>query len=112
MAQTGNIYKPGNAPRLFTVITQLQSDGSLQPIDVSPLFIQITSPDGTVQTAPTIVHDGTGLYHADFVIPLTAGPPKGSNPVTWWYRYWTTSSTPSLNGLDETPFLVAPLATV
>jgi uncharacterized protein YfaS (alpha-2-macroglobulin family) len=96
-----NTYKPGQSIRLSVTITQL---GVLT--NVSPLYVEVVASDGTEQSTPTIVNDSAGAYHADFAIPLTA---RGSDSP-WWYRFWTTNATPSLNGLGENPFLVKPLA--
>lgn len=94
-----NSYKPGESVRLLAQADQLGS-----PVNVSPLFVLVHSPDGVPQVTPAILNDATGTYHADFAVPL------GAIPGTWIYRWWTTSVTPGLNALAEAAFIVQPLA--
>lgn len=96
-------YFPGQSVRLIVKITQLQMDGSYAPANASPLTIEIQSSDGTPQTAPAIVNDVTGTYHADFAIPILGK--RGNWNVIWR----TTSATPALNALQPTSFQVLPL---
>lgn len=98
-----NLYDPGNTARIKVSITQLQADGTYQPVNVSPLTITVVSADGSQQTAPAIVNDATGAYHADFPIPVTGRAGR------WPYRWQTTSATPGLNGLGPGAFSVRSL---
>ena len=64
--------------------------------------LTVHSPDGLFYT-PTVVSDGTGLYHADFSIPVTA--PAG----TWHYRWRSVGADPTNTGNRDDSFQVIPL---
>jgi hypothetical protein len=94
---TLNIYKPGASATFSTTASIL---GVL--VDVPGLVLTIHGPGGEFLT-PSIVHDSTGKYHADVVIPLTG------RPGTWSYRWYAAGAGPSTSGLGEAQFVVQAL---
>jgi hypothetical protein len=61
---TTNRYTVGTLVRIKGSITTVEGSTPIDPTDIS---LELELPDGTlVDLTPGIVHDGTGLYHADY----------------------------------------------
>ena len=92
-----NSYKPGQCvhfPVTDTVIAQLT--------DPSLLVLTIHPPTGP-NVIPTVTRASTGIYYADYVLPMNA--PVG----LWSYRWQATGLPPAMNGLVEDAFNVVAL---
>ncbi|UBU10032.1 hypothetical protein [Nonomuraea gerenzanensis] len=85
-------YAFGAGVRLDTTVTNTSGT----PADPVSIEVSILLPDGTVSGPHTPVHDGTGLYHYDY-LPAQAG------------RYIARWVTATPTGADEEAFDVAPL---
>lgn len=92
-----NAYKPGQSVRSSMSAYSL---GIL--VDAAVLTVTILYPDGSTPTVTSAV-DGTGLYHADFVVPVTMGP--GIAVVRWQ----STGASPTQNATAERRFRIDPL---
>lgn len=68
-------YGPGQSVRTSLTSTSLGS-----PIDPSSPAVTVTFPDGTT-TNPSPVKDSLGLWHADFLVPLTMA--TGIGTIVW-----------------------------
>lgn len=89
-----NAYKPGQSVRSSMTAKSL---GIL--VDAAVLTVTILYPDGTTAT-PTATVDGTGLYHADFVIPVTMVPGIAVQ------RWQSTGMAPTQNATRERLFRI------
>lgn len=54
-------YDIGDSVRISVAFTDLTG----APTDPTTIVLTVQAPDGT-QTAPAVVHDSTGSYHADY----------------------------------------------
>lgn len=90
-------FKPGQSIRFTATATLL--DVLTNP---PALTLTIRGPDDS-RITPSPVHDSTGQYHADAVVPLTG--PAG----VWAARWQASGADPTQNALVETRFVVPPL---
>lgn len=91
---TMKAYKPGQGVRSSMTAKSL---GVL--VNAAVLTVTIEYPDGTTDT-PAAVVDGTGLYHADFVIPIAMAPGIGVQ------RWESTGPSPTENATRERRFRI------
>jgi hypothetical protein len=94
-----NRYYPGQCVRMSTSVDVLGVPAT--PSGGATLLLQ--PPGGTELTFSSPAVDGLGIYHQDYVIPLTG--PTGQ----WLYR-WVTTGAPVQAGVDDSGrFVVVPL---
>ena len=91
-------YKPGESER-FPVSALLL--GVLTDLGSAPV-LTIHGADGS-STTPSVVHDSTGAYHADYALPSNA------QPGVWVARWQATGGSPSADACIERLFIVDPL---
>jgi|SRR5579859_1411893 len=98
-------YYPGAPVRL--PITTLDVNGNLVDVDITTLVVAVRASDGTPQTAPTVLRDSLGTYHADFLVPTTGDAnSRVGRTAQWPYKWSCTNATIALNGTQFGSFTV------
>lgn len=95
-----NTYQPGSSIRISAQVLVL---GVLT--DPTTVALQMYMPGGIFLSFASPVHDGTGLYHVDYVVPFPTGPVG-----EWLYRWVTTGAPAIVNGVGENAFNVGGLS--
>ena len=91
-------FQPGQSVR-FTLSATV-GGAAFSPTPTPTLTVW--GPDGTVAT-PAVSTDGTGAYHGDWSVPLTA------RAGTWWFRWRSVGADATNTANLDTPFTINPL---
>lgn len=95
-----NQYKLGTSVTFTNTYTNSRTGQLADPPSVA---VTAHSPSGTSYPV-AVVHDSTGVYHADFFIPMT------ETAGIWVARWTATGGIPSQDNLVEEQFQVVALA--